>query len=415
MLLNAIKTSVELARKIGSPLGLFFISLLLVAGCSESEQTAARPASATADEQPKATAPAPAPQMLPNWYATAMERHQPLGKVEGDLRPLPAPAQNAVGFDAVIDYAAQQQSYSLLIWHDGALVLEHYFEPYDAELRPESASMHKSVLGLVVAAAIDDGFIASVDDGVGKYLAEWSDDPRGDITLRQLLTMSSGLKPLSREGGEQSAAFRYLFEGREARQATLNLSLEQTPGELFYYQDTNPQVLVLALEQATGMPYQQYLSQRLWQRIGADDAYVWMNEPERFPRGNTALMAKARDWLKVGLLIKDGGIYQGDQVISSAMMAEATAASSANPNYGWLIWRGAEYEPVRYYNALKQGAGFAVSAPFKADDMLYFDGFGGQRVFISRDKDLVIVRLGAMHFDWDDAILPNLVIDALEQ
>ena len=75
-------------------------------------------------------------------------------------------------------------SYALLVWQDGALRHVEYSPPYDAELRPESASMHKSILALVVGAAIDDGAIGSVDDPVETYLPEWRGNARGQITIR---------------------------------------------------------------------------------------------------------------------------------------------------------------------------------------------------------------------------------------
>ncbi|MEO0997367.1 MAG: serine hydrolase [Pseudomonadota bacterium] len=381
-----------------------------VAACGTPTSGASQSADSGSDTAPGSDSP-PA-----DWYATAMERHRPLGRIAGKLTtPLPAAAGRDNRFDAAIAHAGDRDSYALLVWHDGGLVLEHYFPPYTAELRPESASMHKSVLGLAVAAAIADGAIGSADDRVGRYIAAWDDDPRGDITIRQLLTMTSGLKPLSRDGGTESDAYKYWYNGADARETLLSLELEHEPGTVFYYQDTVPQLLLMVLESATGSPYEAYLSERLWQRLGADDAFVWRNEADGFPRAQSALMARARDWLRVGLLIKDRGRFAGEQIIAADVMDEATAPSAANPNYGWQLWRGAVYEPQRYYNEFKSTASFAASAPYRAGDFLFFDGFGGQRVYISRSEDLVLVRLGALQFDWDDAVLPNLVVDALHR
>lgn len=345
-------------------------------------------------------------------YATAMERHKPLGKVIGSLRPDPQ-SGGAIGkYEDALRYAEDMQSYSLLIWRDGALELEHYFPPYTEDLRAESASMHKSVVGLLVAAAIADGHINSADDRVGDYVPEWGNDPRGDITLRHLLTMSSGLEPLSTEGGETSDAVKYIFDGAAARATTLNRPLKGAPGEEYHYMGVASQLLVMALENATDQPYTDYLSARLWKSIGADDAYVWLNEEGGFPRGYTALLARARDWLRVGLLIKDHGVFEGEEIIPASLIDEATSSSVANPNYGWQIWLGATHEEQRFYDDGKTSFSVLASEPFLVDDMIYFDGFGGQRVYISRSEDLVIIRQGALRFDWDDAILPNLVIKA---
>ena len=350
-------------------------------------------------------------------YATAMETLQPLGPVKGaqDGEVISAVNAAAGDFSEAIAYARDTGSYALLIWQGGALQVEEYFSGHDKELKSESASMHKSVAGLVVQVALSEGAISSVDNTVDVYIPEWADDPRGQITIRQLLTMTSGLGGLSFEGGPTSPGAQYVMDGAVARAATLSLPLERDPGSYFQYSNPVTQILLMVVEAATGEPYQQYLSEKVWKPIGASDAYVWLNEEDGFPRAYTSLLAAPRDWLKIGQLYKDGGVANGQQIIPSEIMAQATAPSALNPNYGWQIWRGETYEPRRYYNADKIGASFGASAPYAADDILFFDGFGGQRVYISRSNDLVIVRLGDARMDWDDAMLPNLVLGAMNE
>lgn len=355
-----------------------------------------------------------APALRADYYATALQRHKPLGRIVGvTAQPLPTLPGADRRFQQAIDYADANDSYALLIWHGGRLVVEHYFPPYSAELRSESASMHKSVLGLLVAAAISNGTIDSADDPAGRYLADWANDPRGQITIRQMLTMSAGLKPLATDGGPVSATFRFFQDGPVARRTAINLPAAHPPGQVFSYQEPVPQLLLMVLETATGQSYETYLSQRLWQPLGAEDAFVWRNEPDGFARAYTALMARPRDWLRVGLLVKNRGRAGDVELIAPSVMDQLTAGSGANPNYGWLLWRGHTYQEKRYYNSAKTTFSVAASAPYLVDDLLYFDGFGGQRVYISRKKDLVIVRLGALQRDWDDAILPNLILEAI--
>ena len=339
-----------------------------------------------------------------------MARHAPLARIAGaPSRPL-AEAPEPERFAAAVDYARAMESFALLIWKDGAIVSETYFPPHGPELRPESASMHKSVVGLLVAAAIADGFIPHAGARVGGLITAWEDDPRGDIAIEHLLTMTSGLEPLSSEGGAASAARRFTANGAGARATMLARPLAHPPGARFHYQNAVTQLLVAALEGATGQPYATYLSERLWKRIGAGDAYVWLNEADGFPRGHMALMARARDWLRLGLVVKDRGAFGGERIIPAALMDAALAPSPANVNYGWQIWRGGAYAPRRYYNDDKTGFAVPASAPFAADDIVYFDGFGGQRVYVSRSADLVIVRLGEARADWDDALLVNLAL-----
>ena len=88
--------------------------------------------------------------------------------------------------------------------------------------------------------------------------------------------------------------------------------------------------------------------------------------------------------------------------------------SEVNPNYGYLLWRGSPHQKLRRYSAASE-FGALHSEPYLADDVLFFDGFGGQRVYVVPSLDLVIVRVGESRFDFDDAILPNRIIEVLSQ
>ncbi len=346
-------------------------------------------------------------------FADAMQTYQGLSRVSGKFETPIESVTSSTDFTDAIEHANKMSSYGLLVWHKGALKLEHYADGYDQSLRPETASMHKSVLAMLLLAAVEDGFIKSLDDPIGDYLPAWKDLPQGEIPLRSLLTMSSGLKPLSGEGGMNSPRTRFFIDGKNARTTILGLEAEVAWDSRFFYANTNSQLLCAALEAASSKPYASYLSERLWKPLGAQDAYVWNNEADGFPRTYASLLARPRDWLRLGLLIKDHGALAGEQILSKKSIEQLTNPSARNPNYGLHIWLGREYEAMRFYNDQNTGPAFASKVPFAVDDMIYFDGIGGQRVYVSRKQDLVIVRVGDMRFDWDDTHLPNLVIESL--
>ena len=85
-----------------------------------------------------------------------------------------------------------------------------------------------------------------------------------------------------------------------------------------------------------------------------------------------------------------------------------------NPNYGYFTWLGTEHQEFRYYNR-KTGARVFHSEPFIAPDVIYFDGFGGQRVYVIPSHRLVIVRTGSIEQNWDDSYLPNLLVRDIEK
>ncbi|MDP6674389.1 MAG: serine hydrolase, partial [Gammaproteobacteria bacterium] len=94
---------------------------------------------------------------------------------------------------AVETYAAGFDSDALIIIHQGKIRAEWYADGLDRSTLTQSQSMHKSVLALLIGIAIEEGSIGSIDDPIDKYISEWQDHPRGDITLHELLMMSSGL------------------------------------------------------------------------------------------------------------------------------------------------------------------------------------------------------------------------------
>jgi CubicO group peptidase (beta-lactamase class C family) len=166
------------------------------------------------------------------------------------------------------------------------------------------------------------------------------------------------------------------------------------------------------LERATGKRYAEYLSSRLWQRLGAADASLWMDREGGQPRGFCCIFATARDWLRVGRLILDGGRLNGESLVSETWVKQMLTPSARNPQFGLNLWLGSpEGTTERVYNPYTIKA--FHSEPFAAADIAYIDGFGGQRVYIVPSRNLVIVRTGVSSTDWDDARLPNAVIRAL--
>jgi CubicO group peptidase (beta-lactamase class C family) len=348
------------------------------------------------------------------FYPDATDVYRPLAIVAGVEAPTPLPRRlsDDQEFKSAIDYAYAMESYGLLVWHDGAVVLERYWPGAGPDSRPDGASMHKSVTALTVGALIAAGRIGGVDDPIDMYVPEWAGRAEGKITLRQLLGMASGLATFSQAGGLVSEANRFLA-GLMPERMALARSLIAPPGREFTYRNLNTQLLGIIIERAAGRPYAEVLSEHLWKPLGAADAYVWLDRTDGLARTYTALLARAEDWLRLGLIIKDRGALLGRPVVPADWIAQMTAPSPANANYGFQIWRAHPYQERRYYNPALKGLSTAASEPILAEDMVFFDGVGGQRVYVSADHGLVIVRLGVARPDWDDSALPNAVLRAL--
>lgn len=342
------------------------------------------------------------------------ERNSPQEVVPGIEREIPT--ADGVTIDpaaiaAAERYAAETDSVALLIYHRGALRYEKYWPGYDRETRTDPYSAHKTVLALLVGAALQDGILKSIDEPAANYLPEWRHDERRLITIRHLLQMSSGLE-IVRFGTWRS--FR-LTLGSDITTTALEIPAAKPPGTEFQYLNANSQVLGIILQRASGKRYAEYLSQRVWSRIGAPTAYLWLDRDGGMPRTFCCLYTSARGWLQVGLLLKNRGQFEGEPVVPAEWVDAMLTPAAANPNYGYQIWLGSPPGQARRYNDKTLSA--YHSEPFVRSDLYFIDGFGGQRVYVVPSEDLIIVRTGRAVADmqqlernWDDAYLPNTLL-----
>jgi CubicO group peptidase (beta-lactamase class C family) len=168
--------------------------------------------------------------------------------------------------------------------------------------------------------------------------------------------------------------------------------------------------MMIVLERASHQRFADLLSNALWKPLGLADAQLSLDHLGGLPR--PTIFARARDWLAIGELIYGHGAYHGRRIVSAAWIKAMTTPSPLNPNYGYFVWLGSPPGTERSYGPF---VSFKAkhSAPYAASDIVYLDGYGGERVYVVPSRGLVIVRTGATRDDWDDAIIPNAVIEGL--
>ncbi|MBD2112959.1 MULTISPECIES: serine hydrolase domain-containing protein [Cyanophyceae] len=322
----------------------------------------------------------------------------PLVKVETTEIP-PEALQKA------LDFAEEQNSVALLVMHRDRLVLEQYWQGHQASDPVNSMSMVKTLLALLIGVAIDEGHIGSIQDPVGTYLSEWANDPRGDITLADLLYMQSGLRNDNRIDTLRSDLVQ-LYGGSNTQKLVLDIPLESAPGKVFDYSNFNSQLLSLVLERATGESFGDYLSNRLWQPLGAGDGFLWLDRPRGSAKPFCCFFATAPDWVRLGQMLLHGGKVGDRQIIPASWLEQMLEESPLEPTFGMHIWlkaRTADYPQVNR----------ASSAAFAAADTFYLDGRHHQRVYVIPLEELVIVRLGEEPPAWNDAVIVNVIVEGL--
>lgn len=298
---------------------------------------------------------------------------------------------------------------ALLVWHKGNLIYETYADGVSPSDRSKSFSMHKSILGLVAATMEADGLI-DLDAPISQYVKAYKKGDREALTIRDMLVHKSGLERYSFTPPSLDT-LNLMLSDKVEKSALKAKMVSKDP--VFDYSNINYQVAGAAiryvLQEKTSQTYAQYLSERIWQPIGAHDAYLWAETPTGAPRFYAGLQATPRDWLKIGIMIAQNN---GD-VIPQSVITTVLTPSEVNEGYGLGIWLGAPKDGQREYGPSTAMA-VPSAVPFTASDTVFFDGFGGQRVYVSQDEQLVIVRIGDVKFNWDDTALPNLITDALK-
>lgn len=352
------------------------------------------------------TRPTAASDLTVEWY-------QPQVDVAGQYVALPRDLDDPSSrFVKAVTIAEEYGSDALLVAVSDTIILERYWGDVGPETPLLSFSFHKTVSAVLIGAAIADGHIDSIDDPVGNHIPQWANNPAGKRSLREVMQMSAGYPQLSRDGGpfSQAAPFSY---GSDIGSATLAGTSDIKPNAQFDYSDRTAQVAGLVLQNAIPQDYEAYLSEQLWKRLKARDAAVVKADENGPAITYCCLMATAEDWLKIGMLLRDRGSFGAEQIVPPAWVDDMTTPAPSNPNFGLFLWLGSPFNPERTYTPASP-ASVASAQPFIADDVIFMDGAGGQRVYASRALDLVVVRLGEYRSDWDDTRLFNAIASELQ-
>jgi len=270
---------------------------------------------------------------------------------------------------------------AFLVVHDDKLLYERYFNGYDQRSLNTSFSMAKSFASSLVGIAIDEGHIKSVDEPITNYIPQLlkKDNRFKSITIRNLLTMSSGIKyeegatlPWSDEADDTKT-----YYSTDLRELALNSQIEGKPAQYFEYNNYNPLLVGMIIERATGMHVARYLQQKLWKPMGmeADGSWSLDSKNDGFEKMESGVNARARDFARFGMLFAKEGNWRGKQLISRRWVEESTRPDTTmdpSQDYQYFWW---------------------VNTP-NGKNHFSAQGNYGQYIYVAPEKDLVIVRLG---------------------
>jgi CubicO group peptidase (beta-lactamase class C family) len=268
---------------------------------------------------------------------------------------------------------------AFLVIKDERIIFEKYWEEYGPESLSNSFSMAKSIVGLLVGAAIDDGFIISVDQPVSDYIPEFKNEKNRNLKIKDVLTMSSGLN-WDESYGSLFSTTTEAYYGKDIKNLIYGLEVIEKPGVSFKYLSGNTQLLAMVVEAATGKKISEYVSEKFWIPMGAENDALWcLDDVNGMEKAYCCFNSNARDFARWGQLILNNGTWKNDTLISADYVQASTRPADLVDETG---------NKIRYYGYqwwIHDANGWKVP---------YMRGILGQYVFAIPEENAVVVRLG---------------------
>jgi CubicO group peptidase (beta-lactamase class C family) len=234
--------------------------------------------------------------------------------------PLELPTGKPLEIPGLDDYMASQRTAGLVIVQDGKIRLERYGQDFSADGRWTSFSVAKSFTSTLVGAAIQDGYIKSLDDKVSQYIPDLQGSAYDDVTVAQLLTMSSGVKwDEDYENPQSDVALFNNAKPEPGMDATVSymrkLPRAHAPGTVWRYNTGETNLIGVLVTSATGMPLAKYLQDRIWHPAGMAGTGTWLLGKTGHEIAGCCLQAATRDFARFGLFVLANGNVNGKQIV----------------------------------------------------------------------------------------------------
>lgn len=238
------------------------------------------------------------------------------------------------------DYMESQRIAGLIAVKAGRVRLERYGLGNRPDSRWISFSIAKSVVSMLVGAAIEDGYIGSLDDAVVDYLPRLKDGPYDEVTIRHILQMSSGVAWNEDYADANSDTARAPGGGMALIDYMRTLPREAPAGDKFNYNTGETSIAGALLRAAIGNNLATYLTHKIWRPFGMEADASWLiDAPGGQEYGGCCINATLRDYARIGLFALSGGVTpMGRRVLPQGWMAESTAPSPAYDGYGYYWW-----------------------------------------------------------------------------
>lgn len=276
-------------------------------------------------------------------------------KAGGPVRPLATSTRALPDFPIssggatydIYDYVSRNRVAGLLVMKNDEVLLEHYDLGITDQTRWLSMSMAKSFSTTLIGAAIQDGFIASVDDPLTTYLPEFKGTAFDGVTVKTLMQMTSGVR-WSDDQTDASSERRHMLELQIAQQsgAIVRYMAERpraaAPGTQWCYSTGDTHVVGALVKAATGKWLSDYLSEKIWSKLGMEqDGAWWLEAPDGLEVAGSGFFATLRDYARFGRFVLNDGVIDDTRVLPEGWVREAGSAreiGGKRVDYGYMWW-----------------------------------------------------------------------------
>ncbi|GAA4268679.1 serine hydrolase domain-containing protein [Hyunsoonleella aestuarii] len=258
-----------------------------------------------------------------------------------------------------------------VIIKNDSIWFENYYDGFDENSKTNSFSMAKSITTSLLGKAIMDGYIVSLDQPITDFYPQYGD---AKTTVGDLASMASGLDWIEHYTSPFSITARANYDD-DLAETILNQKIVKTPGKTFKYSSGDTQLLGMIIQKASGKSLANYLSESFWKPLGANNDALWQldDDENRLAKAFCCISSSAKDFARFGKLYKDGGNWNGQQLLDSAFVAKSiTPRFKESPQYGYGWWM----------------------KDIGSKHFFMMRGHLGQYVIVEPHDNIIIVRLG---------------------
>ena len=293
-------------------------------------------------------------------------------------------------------FIAVNQVHGVLVLQDGKVRLERYERGFTARSRWISFSIAKSFTSTLVGCAIEDGLIAGLDALVTDYIPELAGSGYDGVTVRQVLTMTSGVRWSEDYADPNSDVARSGLRKVEPGQHPTveymrRLPRQDEPGTVHRYSTGETDLIGILVANATGRTLSDYLSEKLWKPFGMEAEARWVTDNQGRERGGSGLFMRMRDYARMGLFMLGGGVAGGKRIVPEGWTTDATRRQ------------------IPPEQKLVSGGGYGYQWWTNDDGTFRGSGVFGQGLYVDPANRVVIVTLSAWPKATDLALAKNRI------